>query len=165
MADLTLRQYTPDDAAAVWDLHERALREAGAYDDEYAHLDADLQNVAAEYLDTGGEFLVGERDGELVAMGALQPSRVVDHHETRNGTAVVRRVRVDPEYHRQGYGSKVLERLQERARGLDFDRLVLDTTSEQEAAIGLFEAYNFEEVERLETEEGLEVRFYEKWLR
>ena len=44
----------------MWDLHERALRDVGAYDEEYAHLDADLRNVESEYLDAGGEFLVGE---------------------------------------------------------------------------------------------------------
>jgi ribosomal protein S18 acetylase RimI-like enzyme len=162
VADLTLRRYEPADADDVWALHERARRHAGAYDEAYAHLDADLRDVAAEYLATGGEFLLGEREDEVVAMGALQPSDAVDHHETADGTAVVRRLRVDPDHHRQGYGSTVLAALEDRAAELGFDRLVLDTTSQQIAAIGLFEAFGYEERHRIATDAGVEVRVFEK---
>ncbi|MFB6222712.1 MAG: hypothetical protein ABEH86_03440 [Haloarcula sp.] len=67
MADLSLRRYLPADADAVWDLHERALRDAGGYDETFAH-----------------------RDGVLVTMGAFQP------HADDPDEMVVRRMRVDP---------------------------------------------------------------------
>jgi len=83
VTDLRVRRYEPRDADVVWDLHERALRDVGAFDEEYAHLDADLRRVPEAYLDAGGEFLVGDRvpDGSVVAMGGLQPATAVDHHE------------------------------------------------------------------------------------
>lgn len=179
MAGLSIRRYEPGDGAAVWDLHERALRDVGAYDEEYAHLDTDLRAVEAEYLDTGGEFLVGEverresadgergertrrhgeRDGEasddeIVAMGALQPSSKVDHHESDPDAAVVRRMRVDPDYQRRGYGSQILQVLEARAVDLGFKRLVLDTTPRQAAAVALYESFGYAEKRREATPTG-----------
>lgn len=165
MADLEIRRYESGDADAVWDLHERALRDVGAYDEEFAHLDADLRNVESEYLDAGGEpsdagrssgggsslggeFLVGEIDGEIVATGAVQPTSAVDHHESEDDTGVVRRMRVAPDHQGEGYGREMLEALERRARELGFERLVLDTTPRQEAAIGLYESVGYEEFDR-----------------
>lgn len=75
VSELAIRRYEPDDADAVWNLHERALRDAGAYDEEYAHLDADLRDVERAFLESGGEFVVGERDGEVGASDASETSR------------------------------------------------------------------------------------------
>ncbi|WP_135365104.1 GNAT family N-acetyltransferase [Halosimplex halophilum] len=169
MSDLTVRRYEPDDAEAVWDLHERALRDIGAYDEAYAHLDADLRAVESAYLDAGGEFLVGEIDGtdgsgsEIVAMGALQPSAEVDHHETDPAAAVVRRMRVDPAHQRRGFGSRTLRELEARAKELGFDRLVLDTTPDQESAVALYESFGYAETRRESTPAG-EMIFYEREL-
>jgi len=57
VSDLRIRQYEPGDADAVWNLHERALRDVGVFDLEYANLDADLRDVPGEYLDPGGRIL------------------------------------------------------------------------------------------------------------
>ncbi|WP_436925240.1 GNAT family N-acetyltransferase [Halosimplex amylolyticum] len=180
MPDLTIRRYDADDEEAVWTLHERALRDAGAYDEEYAHLDADLRNVESEYLDAGGEFLVGEversatldgerggmpgeRDSDVVAMGALQPSTDVDHHESDRDAAVVRRMRVDPGHQRRGHGSRILRELETCAADRGFEQLVLDTTPRQEAATALYESFGFREARREETPVG-EMIFYTKEL-
>ncbi|MFC7140969.1 GNAT family N-acetyltransferase [Halosimplex aquaticum] len=163
MSDLTVRRYEADDEDAVWDLHERALRDVGAYDEEYAHLDADLRRVESAYLDAGGTFLVGELDGALVAMGAVQSATAIDHHESDPAAAVVRRMRVDPDHQRQGYGSEILRELEARAVELGFERLVLDTTPRQQAAIGLYESFGYREVRREETPTGERI-VYEKRL-
>ena len=168
MPSLELRRYEPRDADAVWALHQRALRDIGAYDEEYAHLDADLRAVPEAYLDAGGEFLVGEAttgsDGSasdgVVAMGGLQPATAVDHHEA-DDAGVVRRMRVDPDHQRQGYGSRLLAELEARAADLGFDRLVLDTTPRQTAAMALYESFGYEETHRETTPAG-EMVFYEK---
>lgn len=165
MTDLRVRRYEPRDADAVWDLHERALRDVGAFDEEYAHLDADLRRVPEAYLDAGGEFLVGDRvpDGSVVAMGALQPATAVDHHEDEHDpdAGVVRRMRVDPAHQREGYGSAILTELETRAPDLGFNRLVLDTTPRQTAAMALYESFGYEETHR-ETMPAGEMVFYEK---
>lgn len=167
---LSVRQYEPRDAEAVRELHERALRDVGVYDEEFAHLDADLRRIPAEYLDAGGEFLVGERDTDdatagtaLVAMGGLQPAPAVDHHRGDDSVGVVRRMRVDPDHQRRGYGSTVLERLEARARDLAFERLVLDTTPRQEAAMALYESFGYEQ-RRREGTDVVEMVVYGKGL-
>ena len=67
MADsLTLRRYRPDDRDRVLGPHEVAMRDVGA-----------------AYLESGGEFLVGTVDGEVVAMGAFRPAG----RGLRHGTA------------------------------------------------------------------------------
>lgn len=168
MADFELRQYEPGDEEAVWDLHERALRDIGAYDEAFAHLDTDLRAVESEYLDAGGEFLVGElrasdTTSELVALGAIQPTSAVDHHETDVDAAVVRRMRVAPEHQRQGYGSQILRELEASAADLGFERLVLDTTPDQASAIALYESVGYEVQYRESTPAG-EMVFYERVL-
>lgn len=163
VSDLTIRRYEPRDADSVWDLHERALRDVGRFDPEFAHLDADLRAIPDAYLDTGGEFLVGERAGEIVGMGALQPSAAVEHHDTDSGTAVVRRMRVDPDQQRRGYGSEILRALETRATELGFDRLVLDTMHDQTSAQGLYESFGYDRVGSESTPAG-EMLFYEKVL-
>jgi GNAT superfamily N-acetyltransferase len=177
MSRLHVRQYEPPDADAVWDLHERALRDVGAFDEEYTHLDADLRRIPETYLDAGGAFLVGELDpardpgdaptagstAEIVAIGGLQPATAVDHHKHGPETGVVRRMRVDPDHQRQGYGSTILTELESRATDLGFSRLVLDTTSRQTAATVLYESFGYEETRRETTPAG-EMVFYEKRL-
>jgi ribosomal protein S18 acetylase RimI-like enzyme len=169
---LHVRQYEPPDADAVWDLHERALRDIGAFDEEYAHLDADLRRIPEAYLDAGGAFLVGQLDREdapseptpeIVAIGGLQPATAVDHHEQGPETGVVRRMRVDPDRQRQGYGSTILAELETRGADLGFSRLVLDTTPRQTAAMSLYESFGCEETRRESTPAG-EMVFYEKLL-
>jgi len=161
MSDLTIRRYEPTDADAVWDLHERVLRDIDAYDEAYAHLDADLRTVEDAYLDRGGEFLVGGRDGTLVAMGATQPTAAVDHHETDPDAAVVRRMRVAPDHQRRGYGTAILRELEARAAGSGVERLVLDTTPDQKNAVALYESFGYTETRREAAPAG-EMIFYEK---
>ena len=172
----------------MWDLHERALRDVSAYDEEHAHLDADLRDVESEYLDARGEFLVGEverseasdrerggttrehgeRGGEksddgIVAMGALQLSSAVDHHESDPDAAVVQWMRIDPDHQRRGHGSQVLRVLEARMVDLGFERLVLDTTPRQAAAVALYESFVYAEERRESTPAG-EMTVYGKSL-
>jgi len=153
--DLSVRRYRPADADAVWTLHERALRDAGAFDEADTYLDADLHNVAGEYLD-GGEFLVGTRDGALVAMGGFQP---------HDDAVVLRRMRVDPAHQRRGYGTRILNGLEARARKHGFERAELDTTPVQDAAVAFYERHGYERVGR-EYHEATDTTtlFYEKEL-
>ena len=156
MTALTLRRYEPADAHAVWDLHERALRDAGGYDEAFAGRDADLGQIGERYLDAGGEFLVGERAGDIVAMGAFQP---------HDDAVVLRRMRVDPAHQRSGYGTRILNDLEARARKRGFDRAELDTTPVQTAAIAFYEHHGYERVGREYYEQAdTTLLFYEKRL-
>ncbi|MDB9278929.1 GNAT family N-acetyltransferase [Halorubrum ezzemoulense] len=59
--ELSLRSYDPRDDAAVWALHEWAMRETGVDPSDIPGTD-DLRSVAASYLDAGGAFVVGVVD-------------------------------------------------------------------------------------------------------
>lgn len=135
----TIRRYKPADADDVWTVHERALRASPLEFREDAP-DTDLREIADRCLDAGGEFLVGERDGELVATGGFQPGE--------DDAAELRRMRVHPDHQRRGYGRRLLEALEARARAHGFERIVLDTNEHLRAARALYEAHGYNETRR-----------------
>lgn len=134
---LRLRRYTGADAAAVWTLHNNSLSLVDAHGGNGAW-DEDLQNIQEVYLDGGGEFLLGEADGRLVAMGALL--------RAGPSTGEIKRMRVDPNYQRQGFGRRILDELEARARELGYRRLRLDTTTGQTAAQALYAESGFTKI-------------------
>ncbi|MDQ3855545.1 MAG: GNAT family N-acetyltransferase [Chloroflexota bacterium] len=117
--------------------------------------DDDLLDIEGIYLQPGGEFLVGECDGQIVAMGALR--------RTSGERAEVRRVRVDPAFQRRGLGRRMLEALERRALELGYRELHLDTTPVQLAAMAMYEQLGYQEVGRGEWH-GFEKIYFEKEL-
>lgn len=174
--DFGIRRYQPSDAERVWELHETAMRDAGAYLDPDdlpgdRTLDADLRAVEQTYLDGSGEFLVGERDGRVVAMGGF---RRVDADvesesvggpwgETAGRTLEITRMRVAPGHQGNGYGRRILEELESRAREHGAETLVLDTLSRLSAARRLYEQHGYRQT-HTETRGEWERLFYRKSL-
>jgi GNAT superfamily N-acetyltransferase len=159
----TLRRYMPADQEAVEDLHVSAIQQTGAYLGR-GPWDDDVYAIEETYLHNGGEFLVGECNGRLVAMGALK--------RTGPKRAEIKRMRVYPEYQRCGYGQRILEELEACARVLGYQVLHLDTSLLQLPAQKLYEKNGFREVGRdiyqqqtgRDTFQPLEVILYEKQL-
>lgn len=136
---LHIRRYEPGDGRAVRRLHDDALNEVGA------HLgtgpwDRDLDEIESAYLDSGGEFLVGVLDGEMVAMGALM--------KISAEKAELKRMRVKPGLQGRGYGQNMLDALHRRAAELGFSALRLDTTVQQLAAQRLYLKNGYHEAGR-----------------
>lgn len=163
VSELSLRPVRPADADRVRALHESAMREVDALagpDSALAAaapgaegLDADLRDVRASYVDGPGEMLVGEVDGRIVAMGACVPED--------DATAEITRTRVDPAHQGRGYGSRLLEALERRAREAGYRTFVLDTLARQTAARRLYERHGYRQVDRSSVGEW-EVLFYRK---
>ena len=168
MADsLSLRRYRPADRDRVLGLHERAMCDVGAYVEGVP--EPDLADVEATYLESGGEFLVGTVDGEVVAMGAFRPTKgyVTELLDDLENAAEIKRMRVAPARQGRGYGRRVYDELERRARERGFDELALDTTPAQTAAQALYESVGFELArrERLEHNgESVTLLFYRKFL-
>jgi ribosomal protein S18 acetylase RimI-like enzyme len=174
MTELTVRGFRPADRDAVWDLHERALRDAGAFDPDLTHLDDAFRRISEVYVDPGGAFLVGELEGSIVAMGAFRPltapkseagralsyASAVDDPES---AAALKRMRVDPECYRQGFGSEILAALERRASDRGIQTLVLDTTPGQTAARAFYESHGYQRVDRRETDLGT-VLLYRRYI-
>lgn len=129
-----IRRYQDRDHDAVWVLHNLALNAVNAHGGNGAW-DDDLHHIPEVYLQAGGEFLVGELDGVIIAIGGLL--------RDDEASAKVRRMRVHPDYQRQGYGQAILDALLARARELGLGRLWLDTTRGQTPAQRFYEKNGF----------------------
>jgi GNAT superfamily N-acetyltransferase len=151
---LTIRQYIPADQATIEYLHVFALQQVGAYLGR-GPWDDDLYAIEEHYLSNHGEFLVGEDDGKIVAMGALL--------RISPTCAEITRMRVHPDYQGQGYGQHILSELETCARTLGYTTLHLHTSIVQLAAQKLYERNDFHEVGR-GMQQNLEIILYEKEL-
>jgi ribosomal protein S18 acetylase RimI-like enzyme len=152
LVSLVIRRYQPEDADAVWSLHVAGLRQLGIY--APGPWEDDLRDVEGCYL-SAGEFLVGFIADELVAMGGLRM--------LRPGVGEIKRMRVRPDLQGRGLGRAMLLQLERRAHELGVRELRLDTTPQQEAAIGLYRAHGYTEVGR-ETNADFELISFTKRL-
>jgi GNAT superfamily N-acetyltransferase len=136
---LHVRRYEAGDKDIVRRLHDDALNEVGA------HLgsgpwDEDLNDIESVYLDSGGEFLVGVLEGEVVVMGALR--------RISPDTAELKRMRVKLDLQGRGYGQALLDALHRRAAELGYSTLRLDTTLQQRVAQHFYVKNNYREIRR-----------------
>ncbi|GHO78570.1 GNAT family N-acetyltransferase [Ktedonobacter sp. SOSP1-85] len=150
----TLRRYEPADREAVEHLHVHAIQQTGAYLGR-GPWDDDVYAIEEVYLQNGGEFLIGECDGQFVAMGAFK--------RTGPERAEIKRMRVHPDHQGHGYGQLILTELEARAHALGYRTLHLDTSILQLPAQRLYEKNGFREVGR-DNYQGIEVILYEKQL-
>ncbi|WP_459194468.1 GNAT family N-acetyltransferase [Halosimplex sp. J119] len=134
----TLRRYEPSDRDAVWHLHRTALREAGSDPDDVPNSD-DIRDVEGNYVDAGGEFLVVERDGEVVAMGGL----AVEGPEIPTGAGELLRIAVHPDHQRAGCGSAIVAGLEDAARERGLDRVFLWTAQRQRSAVAFYRSRGY----------------------
>jgi ribosomal protein S18 acetylase RimI-like enzyme len=152
MEGLHVRTYQKSDVDDVWALHNLALTSVGAHAGR-GPWDDDLKNIEAAYLNASGDFLVALMDSKIVGMGAF---RKIDP-----ATAEIKRMRVHPEYQRQGIGTVLLKQLEARAKQLGYRRFILDTTVKQIAAQKLYEKFGYHQTGRAERG-GFECILYEK---
>ncbi len=150
----TLRRYTPADLEAVEHLHVYAIQQTGAYLGR-GPWDDDVYAIEEAYLNNRGEFLIGEWDGNFVAMGAFR--------RTSPERAEIKRMRVHPDYQGRGFGQLILTELEARARAMGYKMLHLDTSVLQVPAQMLYEKNGFREVGR-DMYNNIEVILYEKQL-
>lgn len=86
----------------------------------------------------GGALLAVEKDGALLACGALK--------RIGPDTAEVKRMYTVPELRGRGLGRQILNGLIERGRALGLRRLVLETGELQAEAIRLYESAGFRRI-------------------
>lgn len=155
-AGLRIRRYTGDDRAAVFAVHERCMAQVGLRPGDGVYYDHDFFRIEELYLRRrGGEFLVGEAGGVIVALGGLRP---IDDR-----AAEMVRLRVDPRVQGRGYGAAFVTVLERRAAELGHRLLRADTTVRQQAAIRLYRGFGWREVDRKVTGATVTV-YFEKYL-
>lgn len=151
---LTIRRYHAKDNKQVKELHVLALKFTQA-DLGHGPWDEDLDHIPEIYFNRG-EFLVGEIDGKIVAMGAL--NKISDE------IGEIKRMRVHPDLQRQGIGQQMYDLLEEKARQLGYKKLQLDTTVKQLGAQKMYEKNGYTEIRREKEGWPIETIFYIKHL-
>lgn len=149
-----IRPYTSADQAIVEYLHVFAIQQTGAYLGR-GPWDDDIYAIEEHYLNNKGEFLLGEYEGQVVAMGALR--------RTTDTRAEIKRMRVHPDYQGRGFGQLILTELEKRARVLGYTTLHLDTSTVQLVAQKLYEKNGYRETGREKLQDLLDI-LYEKEL-
>lgn len=137
-SELTVRRFEPDDSEAIHELHEQRTWDVDHAEPEHEVYE-DLDDIEGVYLDSGGEFLVGFEGETLVATGGIEP---VDDE-----TVVLKRLRVDPAYQRNGYGNALLGELEASAEAAGFEEMIIDETGMNTTAQAFLEDHDFEVTE------------------
>ncbi len=136
----------------MWELHISGLQQFDARLGD-GPWDDDLHDIESRYIDGGGEFLVGTCEGKLIAMGAFR--KITDR------CAEIKRMRVNSDYQRRGFGEAILVRLMGAATKLGYTEFCLDTMEQMTPARRLYEKHGFKELRRGELGR-LKIVFYEK---
>lgn len=134
----TLRRFESDDAEAVEQLHEERSWDVSHPEPEQ-EIYADIVDIQGSYLDVDGEFLVGFANDTLVATGGYEP--------LDDETVVLKRLRVDPAYQRNGYGEALLEELESRAQAAGYEEMIIDETGMNTTAQAFLENHGYEVTE------------------
>jgi GNAT superfamily N-acetyltransferase len=121
------------DVAALTDAQQEEMR--GIYEGE---ADIGPTREAAMFEPPDGVFLVTRVDGRAVACGGI-----CRFDQTRGE---LKRMYVVPEARGRGLGRSLLVALEDEARRLGYDALVLETGDRQPEAIGLYASSGYEQI-------------------
>lgn len=177
----TFRRFRPSDSEAIRHLDRWALSETETDPDDIPGRE-DLQDVEANYVATGGDFVVGvvpddggvdtiggepdlgTADGLVVAMGGYLPNDD-GHADERSvsGAAELHRMRIAPPLQGEGLGKRLLVELEERAQAAGFDRLLATTATRQPRALAFYPSQGYERVDT-STWEDYDLVHFEKEL-
>jgi GNAT superfamily N-acetyltransferase len=173
--DLYLRRYHAADHGAVLELHQEGLAQVGLRPGDGVYYDHDFFRMEDIYLRNDGEFIVGELNGRIVAMGGLRRADLVPAGQARAfggyvlggpelDAAEMVRLRVRPAVQRRGYGAALVEALEQRAAEYGYRVLRADTTELQGPALQLYRRFGWT-VTRRETIGGIVNVYLQKPLR
>lgn len=132
---ISVHSATNGDCEDIRNLVFAILREYGL-ESAPEGIDKDLDDIEANYINRGGVFEILENsDGELVGTVGLYP---LDEKRIE-----LRKMYFVKEIRGQGLGKKILKRMIETAKEKGFDKIVLETASVLNEAIGLYKKFGF----------------------
>lgn len=91
-----------------------------------------------EFAPPRGAFFVGHRDGELVGCAGLRTHSASDIE--------VKRMFIRRPFRGRGWSRTLLRLLEDEARALGFERIILETGLQQPEAMGLYESSGYEPI-------------------
>ncbi|GMV39465.1 MAG: hypothetical protein AMXMBFR64_11810 [Myxococcales bacterium] len=134
---LLIRPAEARDVGAVVEVVATVLGEFGLTFGVGSGTDAELLDLPASYTDRGGAFWVVEDTTSGRILGTCGVGLIEE------GTLELRKMYLTAETRGRGVGRALLAQAIAFARSAGATRLVLDTTSEMQAAIRLYEAAGF----------------------
>jgi GNAT superfamily N-acetyltransferase len=155
VSELKLRRYHESDQAAVLELHLLGLIQMGSKV-VAGPWDEDIRHIIEHYYHNQGEFLLGEYEGKLAAMGAFR--------KTGPQEAEIKRMRTHPDWQGRGFGQTIYTALEQRAREMGYTRLHLETGTQMITAQKFYTKNGFTETHRALVHLGQPAIFYEKYL-
>ena len=105
--------------------------------------DKDLDDIVGYYQDGCFDVLVGD-DGDLIGTVGLKP--------VAPGVLELRKMYIKQRFRGRGFGKRLLKHSIARARELGAFRVELETASVLREALGLYEAFGFQPIERRDLE-------------
>lgn len=153
MSNLKIRRYQPSDNSIIWELHRLGLLEIGVKPTPDNPLDQDLYDIENIYF-KGGDFIAGELDGKVVAIGAFK--------KINDSTVELKRMRVHPSFQRRGFGQSIIEQLEKRAKDMGYRTIVLDSNPKWFKAQKFYRKNGYKETSRGLVHEKYPAIFYEK---
>lgn len=137
--EIAFRPATNRDGEQIKQIVFGVLREYNLEPD-CAGTDADLNDIEANYIARGGLFEVLETAaGEIVGTVGLYPMTA--------DTVELRKMYFAREIRGLGLGKAALQRMIERAAGLGFKRIYLETNTRLKEAIALYRKFGFTETD------------------
>jgi GNAT superfamily N-acetyltransferase len=100
--------------------------------------EADLVDVENVYLRNGGEFLLGFLDDTLIAMGGFK--------RLSESLAELRRMRISRDLQGHGYGTLLLQELEQRAIQAQIRTLCLDTAKRRPQTLEFYRKRGYQEI-------------------
>ncbi len=155
MQILKIRRYKSSDNAVVWELHWLGLAQNGVKINTLGPWEKDLNDIENNYLKEG-DFILGEIDERVVAMGAFR--------KKSDEVAEIKRMRVHPDFQKKGFGKTILEQLEKRAKRKGYNKLVLDTSQKWLEAQRFYERNGYKETGRRVFPNNYHATLYEKQL-
>lgn len=142
-SDITFREAHDGDGALVREVVFSVLEEYGIQPSPES-TDADLFGIDKFYWSTGGMFeVVVDSEGVVIGSFGLVPM---------GGAKVeLRKMYLLPAFRGKGIGKLTLARAIEKARGMGFSKLYLETASPLKEAVGLYEAFGFRPSDEVHT--------------
>lgn len=143
--DFLIRDWQPSDREIAANLIFSVLTEYGL-ECEPVGADTDVLRVEEAYWQTGGEFWIVERDGQIVGTAGYYP---ID----RAPKAVeIRKMYLLPAARGQGLGRFLLKKLEDAIATKGFEQIWIETASVLKEAVKLYEGSGYEPTTGVETE-------------
>lgn len=135
---LNIRLATNSDIDGIKTVVFGVLKEYGLEPDPNT-TDKDLDSIEAHYSENGGYFGVVEECNCIVATIGL--------YRVDEITCELRKMYALPDHRGKGLGKRLMEFALNKAKEMGFKRVVLETASPLNEAIGLYKRFGFQEFE------------------